>query len=245
MDRARQFRSLMAIDSRSVSRDALLRWMVVIPLALALVVRFSIPAITQDLFVRFGFALSPYYPLVLSFLVLLVPQFLGLVLGFLLLDQRDDRTLAALQVTPLSPQRVLAYRLAAPMAVSVVTTLVVFLLAGTLPFSLPAVIGGALAGALFAPCYALVLASFARNKIEGFAIAKGAGFLTMPPIVAWFVPQPWEFLFGIVPTYWPLKAYWVLQAGHAHGWAHVVISVLYFLLLLAWLVRRFDRVLRS
>ena len=245
MDRSHQFQALMAIDSRSVSRDSMLRWMVVIPLVLALIVRYSVPAISDAVAERFAFDLAPHYPLILSFMVLLAPQFLGLVLGFLLLDQRDDRTLEALQVTPLSPRRLLAFRLAVPMVISIVTTILVFLLAGVLPFALPAVLGGALAGALFAPCYALVLASFASNKVMGFALAKGAGLVTMPPLVAWFVPQPWEFAFGLLPTYWPMKAYWVLQAGHPHGWVYVLIAAAYFLLLLAWLIRRFDRVLRS
>ena len=242
---AGRFRALMTIDTRSVRRDSMLRWMVVVPVILALITRYALPAIDARLTERLDFDLAPYYPLVLSFLILMVPQFFGLVMGFLLLDQRDDQTLETLQVTPLSPGQLVAYRLAVPVALSVPMTVIVLALAGVLPFEWPAVAAGALGGALFAPCYALVLATFASNKVQGFALAKATGILVMPAIAAWFVPLPWQFLVGIVPTYWPLKAYWILQAGHPHGWIYVLIAVAYFGGLMLWLSRRFDRRIRS
>ena len=240
-----RFRALMDIDTRSVRRDSMLRWMFVVPIFLAVITRYAVPAIDAELTERLGFDLSPYYTLILSFLVLMVPQFFGLVVGFLLLDQRDDQTLATLQVTPVSARQLVTYRLATPVVLSVPMTILVFALAGVLPFKWPAVIAGALGGALFAPCYALVLATFAHNKVQGFALAKGTGILVMPAIAAWFVPMPWQFLVGVVPTYWPLKAYWVLQAGDAHGWLYVLAAASYFGLLMVWLARRFDRVVRS
>ena len=240
----RRFRALMDIDTRSVRRDAMLRWMLVVPIFLALITRFAVPAIDAELEERMNFDLAPYYPLILSFLVLLVPQFFGLVMGFLLLDQRDDRTLSTLQVTPLSAGRLVAYRLAMPVLLSIPMTVLGFAIAGVVPFRWTAVLAGALAGALFAPCYALVLGTFANNKVQGFALAKGTGVLVIPAIAAWFVPLPWQFLVGVVPTYWPLKAYWVLQAGQPHGWVYALLAVSCFGLLLRWLSSRFDRVIR-
>jgi fluoroquinolone transport system permease protein len=46
----------------------------------------------------------------MSFLVVVMPALVGMVIGFLLLDQRDDQTLAALQVTPLTLNGYLIYR---------------------------------------------------------------------------------------------------------------------------------------
>ena len=112
-------RGLGPIDLKSIARDSMLRWLVGMPIVLAFAFRWGVPIVNAWLGERNGFDLTPYYPLLTSFLVLMVPTLMGSVVGFLLLDQRDDRTLTALQVTPLTAQGYLAYRIAVPMAVSV------------------------------------------------------------------------------------------------------------------------------
>ena len=59
-----------------------------------------------------GAALYAPYPL--AALLLITPVLYGMVIGFLLLDQRDDQTLVALQVTPREPSS-LATDLVKPM----------------------------------------------------------------------------------------------------------------------------------
>ena len=97
-------RALGPIDVKSVARDSMLRWMIGTPIVLALVFRWGVPAFDGWFGERYDFDLTPYYPLLCSFLVLMIPTLMGSVVGFLLLDQRDDRTLTALQVTPLTAQ---------------------------------------------------------------------------------------------------------------------------------------------
>jgi fluoroquinolone transport system permease protein len=46
----------------------------------------------------------------MSFVLLMTPMLAGIVVGFLLLDQRDDQTLTALQVTPRHTAAVLPRR---------------------------------------------------------------------------------------------------------------------------------------
>ena len=112
-------RALGPIDVRSVARDSMLRWLIGMPIVIALAFRWGVPAVSGVLAERYGFDLTPYYPLLTSFLVLMVPTLMGSVVGFLLLDQRDDRTLTALQVTPLTVEGYLTYRIAVPILVSV------------------------------------------------------------------------------------------------------------------------------
>ena len=61
----------------------------------------------------------------------------------------------------------------------------------------------------------LLLASFAVNKVQGFALMKATGILWLPPLLAWFVGLPWQLLFGIFPTYWPVKLFWMLTGNDA------------------------------
>src|SRR5262245_36127799 len=95
-------RALSAVDALSVSRDTLLRGMAFVPLGLAAAARWLFPPAVVQLGALLHIDLQRLYPQLMSYaLLLLAPAICGMVIGFILLDQRDDRTLTALQVTPL------------------------------------------------------------------------------------------------------------------------------------------------
>jgi len=238
-------RGLGPIDAKSVARDPLLRWLVLIPLFIALALRWGVPVVTTRLAQRFDFQLEPYYGLIASFVALIVPALAGVVIGFLLLDQQDDGTLAALQVTPLSLSGFLVYRLGAPMVLSVVLTPPAIWLTGLVTMPLIDLLIVAVVAAPLAPIYVLMMAGFARNKVQGFALMKAAGILSWPPVIGYFVPLPWQWLAGIVPHYWPAKLFWMLEAGERGIVPYLVIALVYQTALVRLLLVRFDRVVRG
>ena len=236
-------RALGPIDLKSVARDSMLRWLVGMPLVVAFAFRWGVPVVNALLLERYGFDLTPYYPLLTSFLVLMVPTLMGSVVGFLLLDQRDDRTLGALQVTPLTVGGYLAYRIAVPMAVSVPVMMASIGIADLVTMGVVPAFAAAVQAAPAAPLYALFVAAFAANKVQGFALLKAVGVLTWPPVFAWFVASPWQVAFGIVPLYWPLKLFWMLAAGEPGVALYFLAGLAYQGLLVAILVRRLKTVL--
>ncbi len=239
---SRVVRALGPIDVKSVRRDVMLRWLVVYPIVLGLAARWGVAPLTSWLAGRYAFDLTPYYALVMSFLGLVVPALMGCVVGFLLLDHRDDHTLTALQVTPLTLNGYLIYRTTMPMLLSVVMTMLLIPLAGLVHMRfLPALLA-ALEAAPIAPLYAVFLGAYATNKVQGFALMKGAGVLAWSPMFAYFVSSNWQWAFGIVPLYWPAKIFWMLEAGETGTWFALVVGLLYQMLLLALLLRRFNRV---
>jgi fluoroquinolone transport system permease protein len=209
MGGARILRALLRADLRNILRDPMLRWMILFPLALGLLVRLGAPVLDGALAARYGTGLAPWHPLLLAFVILSIPMLSGMVIGFLLLDQRDDRTLAALQVTPVPPSAYLAYRLALPMALSLLLSLAVPPITGLPLPGAPALAAAALLAAPIAPFYALLLGALAANKVQGFALTKAAGVLLAAPVAAWFVGGPWQWLFGAVPLFWPAKLLWM------------------------------------
>jgi len=235
--------SLGPIDAKSVMRDNLLRWMIITPIALALSARWGVPFLTAWLSERFGFDLTPYYTLLTSFLVLTVPSLVGAVVGFLLLDQRDDRTLTALQVTPLTVEGYLLYRTAIPLVLSVAMTTVMIALSGLVTMGLLPALLASLQAAPVAPLYALFVAAFAANKVQGFALLKAAGGLAWPPLLAYFVSSHWQLAFGIDPLYWPVKVFWMLEAGDAGVWLYYLGGLAYQAGLIVLLLRRFKDVI--
>jgi fluoroquinolone transport system permease protein len=206
-----------------------------------------LPRVDAVLAERFGFDLVPYHHLVASYLfILMVPMIVGMVVGFLLLDERDDRTLDALLVTPLSPRAYLLYRLGLPVLLGTAMTAAAVAIAGLVTVGWVPLLAVLLLAAVETPVMSLFLAAFAENKVQGFALVKGLGAVLLAPVVAWFVDLPWQLLAGVVPSYWPLRAYWS-AAGPGPGlafWLFLVVGFAYHALLLVWLLRRFERVLR-
>lgn len=238
-------RALGPIDLKNIRRDPLLQWMVLTPLLMVALLRWLIPWLAALLLARFAFDLKPYYALIMSCINLTVPLIVGVVTGFLLLDQRDDHTLSALQVTPLSLDGYLVYRVAAPAVVTLLATVFVLQAGSLVPLSSGAAWMAALAAAPYAPMMALMYASVAQNKVQGLAVNKASGVILLPGLIAYFVPPVWQPLFGIFPTYWPLRLFWALAAGQPGAWGYLAISLLFDAILLAFFLRIFKRVMTS
>ncbi|MBR9991210.1 MAG: hypothetical protein KFH98_15720 [Gemmatimonadetes bacterium] len=236
-------RTLAGVDALQVRRDPLLRWVVAVPLFIAVAARAVLPPLLARLEARVDLPLVAYYdPIMGVALLLLVPMLVGMVTGFLLLDQRDDRTITAVQVTPLPLRTYVAFRLAAPMVLSIVMTLLTLPLAGVgAPGPLPLLVV-TLAASPAAPLYAMVLAAFATNKVQGFALIKVVGAITTLPAFALFMDGPAKLLLGVVPTWWPTRLYWSLTGADAGpAWLFALGALIYASVLVIALWRRFMR----
>ena len=73
-------RALTVTDMRNVRRDSLLRFLLIYPWLLGILMRFLIPWATEQLAGTFD--LLPYYPLIVGFFgILITPQLAGFVTG--------------------------------------------------------------------------------------------------------------------------------------------------------------------
>lgn len=224
----------------------MLRWMPLLPLVLAVAVRLAFPLVLERLGQLFKLELLPYFgPIGSSALLLITPVMYGMIIGFLFLDQRDDGTLTALHVTPVSLQGYLAYRLSVPILLSVVMTPLAFGIAGVSGVGFPALLLCTITAAPLAALVALSLAAFAENKVQGFALQKAGSVFLLPAVAAYFVSPVWQLLFLPLPTYWPVKLYWSIGAGDHEWWAYLVGGLLFQVglagLLLKQVKRRLER----
>ena len=92
------WRALVRADSRSLWRDPLLGWVLFLPVVLAIFLRVVVPRAGQLLLTTTGFDLAPLHPLIMGGYLMTAPGIVGMVIGFLLLDERDGRTLMALRL---------------------------------------------------------------------------------------------------------------------------------------------------
>jgi fluoroquinolone transport system permease protein len=228
-------------DIRGTYRDPLLVMIVFAPVIWTSGVYILTPRFTTMLADRYDFDLVPYYPLILTaFLLLTSIIIVGGLAAFLVLDEVDAGTLAALRVTPIPLSMFFSYRAGTVMAVTTVYVIVTLSFSGILePGIWPALIPIGLLSGVSAVVTMLLIVALANNKIQGLAMLRALGMLIAGlPCLPWFIDSGWNLAFGALPPYWAAKAFWVASA-HGTWWPYVVVGVVYNLAV-AWpLFRRF------
>jgi len=91
--------ALMEADRRRLLRDGLMVWMMILPLVMAAAARAGLPELVLVLEGR-GIMIGPWVPQLraVAFTVV-VPVLIGVVVGFMLLEEKQDRVWRALAVT--------------------------------------------------------------------------------------------------------------------------------------------------
>lgn len=232
-------------DSKLVVRDGFLLYLLGYCLGMATLMRYLAPYLNSYFAENqvLPFPLSDIYPMFFVWTAVLLGAGLpGTVFGFLLLDEKDDNTLKAMLVTPLPPNVYVAYRVALPTLIGAIMTVVVVLIAGLAVPPWWQLILLAVGTSLFAPISALVFAVYAENRVQGFALAKFSGILSMLLTIAWFVGEPLQFLFGVLPPYWVVKAYWLSFEGNPMWVGSLALGIALQAVVILFLVRRFKEV---
>jgi fluoroquinolone transport system permease protein len=233
-------------DLRTVRRDSMLVTVMLGPFLYAAALWF-LPAITGYVARQYTFDLVPYHSAIVSaFCVLGPPLLLGAVLALQLLDERDQNTLAALRVTPVPPITYPAYRAGLTIALTTFSVLASLAVSGqvdarTIALSVPI----ALMAGLLAPVLGFVMSSLGRNKIEGLAVMRviGLAVFTVPMIPFFILDSHWQLAFGVLPPYWPVRAFWSAYDGGSY-WPYVAVGLLYNAALVGALLQVVTRRLR-
>jgi fluoroquinolone transport system permease protein len=245
MSLSNTFRTLGQQDMRLIGRDSFLVGMVFYVVGAALLVWWGLPQVADWVATRpeWGVSVPDYYPLFVGYMAIyLAAVLVGMIFGFVVIDERDQRTFPALLVTPLPPSRYLAYRIFMGWLLGTVVAFAELLLLNWVMLPWWQLLLMAAGGGLVAPAIMLFMAAMSENKVQGFAAIKiigGAGLLFFG---AWFVPEPLEFLFGLYPPYWSVKTYWAAAAGDSLWWLYWTISVVILSVSIWGLSRWFSRV---
>ncbi len=196
---------LLVSDLRNWFRDPLLLFVVILPIFYGVIGRVITPVVSEWLAPRYN--LVAHYPLLTGFFVFIPPLTIGFVVGIHIIEEKEERILEALWTTPLSGRGYLIYRSISTIILSFVLMVVMVPLTGFIAVPVEVLLPTAAVGALWAVACALALPAFASNTIEGVAVSKFVGFSIMIPVFAiGILPEPVQYLSGIVPLYWPLKA---------------------------------------
>jgi len=189
-----RFFDLVSADAKNAVRDPVLFFVIILSILPVLILFFwgrqiegmvGIPGVTR---------------LALPTILTISAFMVGWIPGFLILEERDDGPLMAIEVTPLGKRGFEIYRLVLAWVLSALITLFAIALLSpsmgwAMRFFYAFVIG------MEAVSVALIIPTFSSNKVAGLAVAKFINMFALFPALA-LIPSPWRYLGGIFPTYW-------------------------------------------
>tara|TARA_R100000365_G_C2742334_1_gene71006 strand:+ start:1678 stop:2394 length:717 start_codon:yes stop_codon:yes gene_type:complete len=228
---------LLRADALNVSRDPTLMIGIVMSLLpVPLIVIFGPLAETAA---HETFGITGVARMLGALAVLMPGAMLGWVTGFMLLEDRDEAVLMALETTPVGRNGFIAYRL----VVTIVLTLIVsagigFFVLPDLPWTTAFLMAIITAG--HAVLTALFLLAFSANRVEGLALTKLINLALLAPLAALIAP-PWRYLAAIMPAFWVGEMAWASPlAPLAATSIALATAALFVILLLARLRHRTD-----
>ncbi|KAA3643479.1 MAG: hypothetical protein DWQ07_23490 [Chloroflexi bacterium] len=237
-------------DIKLIGRDRFLIFMFIFVVYIAVVLRFGMPWLNTYLIDNgimpgdtIPIPLSDIYPMLVAYMALYTGALLvGTVVGFILLDEKDDNTLRAMLVTPVPLRQYALYRVGLPVVLAAVIVFAEVLVINQALIPLWQLALISVGAGITAPIASLFFAVFAENKVAGFAYSKFIGISGWVIMVGWFIPEPWQWLLGLIPPFWISKAYWMALEGNRLWLVALIIGIILQILLINWLLKRFNKV---
>lgn len=184
--------NLLRKDLLTVGRDRFLSFLVLYALLTALVLRLLVPLVP----IRSLDLLAAPFP------IMLAPLFIGLVLGFGLIEEKEKRTWLLLRVVPLPPGRFFTYQAVVAGGASFLVSLVSAAIYGYPVGQWDIFFLTAVSLAVTGPFLAFFLGALAANKIQGMALAKVISFAELGAAAPFVLPPAWQWVAAWSPWYW-------------------------------------------
>lgn len=228
---------LSVTDFRQILREQLLWVMfIVAPTAQFALARWLVPVL-----IGYFPALDGYQPLFVGAFTLQVVTGIGFVVAMMLLDEKDDGVLSAIQVLPISSGTFIFYRLFMATLIGLVFAFAMLYFSGLISITFGQSLAGALLFAMISPAVTLFMSSFGDNKVEGLAMYKGINLVLLLPIASFFTPPQWRYLFGFIPDFWSFHYVQEVVTTQRFPWPELGVGLLIHGILIYTLLVQFRK----
>ncbi|NNF00554.1 MAG: hypothetical protein HKN25_16165 [Pyrinomonadaceae bacterium] len=222
-------------DFKLVFRDKSLRIFFVFPVLSVLVVLYGFPYIA-NLFP----IIRPYISILMMSATMQNSLMFGFIYSMVLIDEKDTNVAKVYGVLPVSNFWFVIFRLIAPFLFATFFTIAML---SVEPFYGISFVSNfyysALAG-LVAPLMVLFVATVSRNKLDGMTWQKLFNLPTSLPLLAFFVPASYSFLFAIFPTHWAYQGFKRLISGESFA-LYLLFGFVYTVFLISLIAKRFSK----
>jgi len=189
-------------DLRQILRDPIMGILLFAPLLMItlfkLIIHFGTPLLIQKL----NFDLSPYYPYILSGILAMIAGLMGIVTGFVMIDERDGSISELLSVTPMGKSGYLINRLSfAAIPVPLYSLICIYVL-GLVKMPLITVVILSLILSVYSAVIGLLIYIGADDKVKGLTYAKGLNSIAIFAFTDLFSLKWLIILSYTFPPYW-------------------------------------------
>jgi len=231
-------------DFKNIIRDKFLVYAaIVLPLMVIVVSQIIVQWIAPTL--EETIPIAGNYMMIFMLCTTMLPLVYGFIAAFLILDERDEHLLTVLRVMPISRNSYLIYRMFFLSVFSFIVLLVYPPLSGLLvefpQFSYLEYIPIALLFTLLTPFSALLVSSFATNKVQAFAIFKISGTVFLIPLFMFLLTDNLKYIFAPIPNFWAFITLKEVISKGVNDYVHLGIGFVYIIALIAILFYIFNK----
>ncbi|MCK5761815.1 MAG: hypothetical protein KAH16_02820 [Candidatus Izimaplasma sp.] len=230
-------KTVIVSEIKNITRDKMYIFFAVYPIILGYIGYLLVPYIDNRVPVT---SLVP--EIIVMFLILMTSYVFGALTGFTLLDDKDDNVLMSLKITPISVKQYVIVKLVISFIFGIIASIILILFTSFLPdAAIWEIILITFVASLQAPGVALIVNSFASNKVEGFVIMKLSAMILILPVVAFYVVEWQEIFLALAPGFWSARMIEMeLVPGLDYNFTFVVyfiIGVIYNIVVLSLLMK--------
>ena len=230
-------------DFKNIIRDTLLLSLAILyPVLLIMFSQILVQFIAPNL--KGTIPLAGNFTVFFLLFVTIIPIIYGFIASFLILDEKDEHLLTVLRVMPISRNTYLIYRMLFLTFFSFIVLLIFPPLSGLVEntqFSYLEYVPIAVLFSLLTPFSAMLVSSFATNKVQAFAIFKISATLYMLPLFSLLVSGNLKYLFSPAPNFWGFMALQEVISTGSNDYLHLIIGFIYTIVLIGGLFFIFNK----
>lgn len=260
--------SLFKYELKNVLKDKMSFFMLVYPLLMLFITGFLVPEVLSRTETN-PMAMS-YTSVVLILINITIGAMMGgFLLGFALIENKDERTINSIAVTPASIKGYIAFKSVYATIISFIGNMVILfgllliakdkllvfdganLVSAFRDIKAYHIIAISFTTSLLTPALAMVMASFAKNKVEAFVFVKAGGMVLMLPILMTlnFFDGATQYILSFLPHFWCAKAAYNVVSLNTNSanlsfWLYNLIGAVYAISIALIAARSFNRKLQ-
>ncbi len=189
-------------DLKQIIREPVLVVFMFIPLFIFIVFKALIFLLFPYIYKVTGFKIWHYYAYVLSFSFLLIPQMLGTVAGFLMIDERDNKIYELMSITPLGYSGYIINRLLIPFVFGILYTFIGYYMLDIYTLNSIVLLLISILIGIEGIIASLILFNIADDKVKGLTISKTMGIFPLIGLVDILNIEWLSQLSKVFPYYW-------------------------------------------
>ena len=192
-------------DFKQIFKSPIMVMFFILPLFIAVLARLFITLLIPYLARYVIIDAVPYYSYIISAIITFAPMSLGIVTGFMMLDDRDGKVFELMQVTPLGASGYIINRVFFPTAASFLYTFIMYFILNIYHLPVLTLIMLALLMSALSVIIALCLFLIATDKVKGLTYAKALNMFSLFTLADLLGLKWFSVLSHIIPTYWVTK----------------------------------------